>query len=55
MNAQTQTTPMSTAEFDQCCGKHHWGEHPELKPQCENCPLLIERRRHDVLRAARAL
>lgn len=51
-------SPMSLAEFDECCGRRHWdmvlGDHgAELANHCENCPALIERRR-EALRSARA-
>lgn len=57
----SDSKPMSMAEFDQCCGQMHWtGGALEqcgtrFTEACENCPLLIERRRDEVLRAARAL
>jgi hypothetical protein len=52
--------PMPMAEFDHCCGQHRWGtaledQRTDYANYCENCPLLIERRRERVLRAGRAL
>lgn len=52
--------PMSLAELDACCGQLHWtGAALEqcgtnFTAACENCPLLIERRRDRVLQLARA-
>ena len=51
--------PMPMAEFDGCCGQYRWGtaledQGTEYANHCENCPLLIERRRERVLRMARA-
>jgi hypothetical protein len=49
--------PMPLAEADQCCGAVQWIEvedHWSIDV-CPNCPLLIERKREDVMRAARAM
>jgi len=53
--------PMPLAELDACCGQLHWtGSALEqcgtsFTDACENCPLLIERKREAALRMARAL
>lgn len=60
--ADASARPMSLAEAAECCGQYRWG-HWALdgldghEAHCENCPLLIERKRDnpDVLRAARAM
>jgi hypothetical protein len=49
---KTPPAPMPMAELDDCCGQHRWGT---ALQDCENCPLLIERRRDRVLQSARAL
>lgn len=51
---------MPMAEFNDCCGQHRWGtaiedQGTDYANHCENCPLLIERRRERVLQTARAL
>jgi hypothetical protein len=55
IRTQTATMPMALAEAVECCGALNQSTEPGFDITCENCPLLIERRRDDVLRAARAL
>lgn len=54
MNATGKNAaPMSFAEAAECCGQLDV-EDARFQNACANCPLLIERRRDDVLRTARA-
>ena len=57
MNIRTQIDPMPMplAEAAECCGALNQSTEPGFDITCDNCPLLLERRRDDVLRAARAL
>jgi hypothetical protein len=52
---QHRRYPMPLAEAAECCGALDQSTEPGFDITCDNCPLLIERRRADVLRAARAL
>jgi hypothetical protein len=55
MNRQDADRPMPLAEVDHCCGELHLNEYArELIPPCHDCPLLIERKREQVLKLARA-
>ncbi|WP_156433702.1 hypothetical protein [Bradyrhizobium retamae] len=47
--------PMPLAELNECCGRLQVEEWAGLREQCQNCPLLIERRREHALYLARAL
>lgn len=49
--------PMTLAEAAECCGQLHFRAEVDDAGvvYCENCPLLIERKREDILRQARAL
>lgn len=49
---EAETAPMALAEAAECCGMF-FGEVPETP--CLNCPLLVERRREQLLRHARAM
>lgn len=47
--------PMPLAEADACCGELHLNKYTgAVIPPCDNCPLLIERKREAALRLARA-
>lgn len=46
---------MPLAEADHCCGELHLNEYAGgLIPPCDDCPLLIERKREHALKLARA-
>lgn len=45
--------PMPLAELNECCGKLSVDGTGPHEP-CENCPLLIERKRAHALKLARA-
>lgn len=60
--SQAADRPMPMAEFDDCCGQYRtrvgvaFGDiEQDVENYCENCPLLIERKREQILRVARAL
>ena len=55
MNQPDADRPMPLAELNECCGRLHADEWKGLQDTCENCPLLIERKREHVLQLARAL
>lgn len=48
--------PMSFAEAAECCGQYRWDATVDdaRVSYCANCPLLIERKREEFLRQARA-
>ena len=57
--ASEMPAPMPMAELAECCGAFRvgiaFGDHEEdVDEYCENCPLLIGRRRERVLQMARA-
>lgn len=55
-DSATQNRPMPLAEAAECCGQYRWDAAVDdaRVHHCENCPLLIERKRDDFLRRARA-
>ncbi|HYD66126.1 hypothetical protein [Azospirillum sp.] len=50
----THARQMSLAEADHCCGKLSVDEWTGPHASCDNCPLLIERKREHALKLARA-
>lgn len=51
----TQARPMPLAEADHCCGELRLNEYAGgVIPPCPDCPLLIERKREQTLKQARA-
>ncbi len=56
MTNQCRQPPMSLAEVAECCGEYRWNAAVDdaSVSHCANCPLLIERKREEFLRQARA-
>jgi hypothetical protein len=46
--------PMPLAELNECCGRLQVDEWTGPHSACDNCPLLIERKREHALKLARA-